>query len=90
MSEHDPIVRTCKEPDLFAPDVDPWADLEQAESDLADRDVRIAELESEVKRVREALKHIASMAAQDMMLDDYGLHTNQIVLVAHTALKPQP
>ena len=61
---HDPIVEIRQDADLFAPDVDPWADLEQAESDLEDRDRRIAELEAEVERLRGALEAVRSLANQ--------------------------
>lgn len=49
---------------------------------------RIAALEAEIKRGQEALKHVLSMATQDIMLDEYGSHTNEIVLVARAALEP--
>ena len=52
--------------------------------------VDLQEHQAKIVRLREVLKHIVSMAAQDIMLDEYGAHTNQIVLVARAALEPQP
>ena len=51
---------------------------------------RIAELEAEVERLREALRQIHVMADSDLASDEPGEFLFQIEATARAALEPQP